>query len=412
MFRKSLPAKFLLTAASLLGWFPGFVPLFAIIGAVNLCLASLCVAETPPAFESVSAYLDQSVDDGVVAGGSLMVFHQGEIVYQTGFGYADIETKRPYLVDTPAVVASVSKPILGTLLHRLADQKIVELDAPIDRYIEEFKDCQLETGEPIKRAPTLTELLTHTSGLRNDEAPGGRVWYQPWATNQPLEFVVRRIATEFPFKRQPGTKLSYSGIGTEVAARVGEIVTDQPRNEMLLTHLCEPLGMTQTFYRDVVAVEKLKAPMPTRYYIGSKSGTLLVSRERLVPDKNRYSSSGGTIISTASDLLTWLLMIRNDGMHDGEEYLSDAICRRLLTEHEVGFAAKGGLFVRQRDESGKPTLFSHTGSSGTNVWFDVPSDTIGIMLTQTRGSDIRPFRIELQKRVTEAVAELNLVAAP
>jgi CubicO group peptidase (beta-lactamase class C family) len=98
------------------------------------------------------------------------------------------------------------------------------------------------------------ELFTHTSGLRHDEAPGGRPWFASWTEGKTLAQVVKRYALEFPFMAQPGTRYAYSGIGTDVAARVLEVAAARPRNALIVIEVTKPLGMTQTFYRDANSI--------------------------------------------------------------------------------------------------------------------------------------------------------------
>ncbi len=356
-------------------------------------------AKDTDSFTSVCEYLDESVHSGVVAGGSVIVFHGGEIVLQTGFGYTDLESKTPFRVDTPMAIASISKPMVGTTLYCLAESEKLDLAVPISEYLPEFTDLKLESGAALKRAPSVAELLTHTSGLRASEAPGGRIWLQDWTYDTTLEYVVNKIARDIPFKSQPGTAYAYSGIGTEVAARVGEIASGLPRNEMLETYLCSPLAMRTTFYRAADRMEQLGWTMPTRYHLSKETGKLVESTKRPIPKPNGYSSSGGSIVSTAPDLLNWLLMIRNNGIHDGEAFLASECVTAMLRPHAFGEKASGGLGVVSRDESGKPAVYRHGGSTGTSVWIDFERDLIGIMLTQTKSSDIQPFRFELERLI-------------
>lgn len=354
-------------------------------------------------FDSIRSFLDDSVKNGTVAGGSLLIFQEGQVAFQTGFGFADIQSKRPFEIQTPAIVASISKPMLGTTLFRLSETSQFKLTAPITDFLPEFKNRKLKSGELLVRPPSLIELLTHSSGLRSDNAKLGRIWFQDWTRDQKLEDVVRKVARDFPFASQPGTKFAYSGIGTDVAARIGEKVSGLSRNEMLLVHFCRPLGMNDTFYRDSTGLEEHGAEMPTHYYRKKETGKLLKAKDRPLAKEDRYSSSGGTVISTAPDLLKWLLMLRNRGMHQSRPYLSQSTIASMLKEQTKGKISAGGLFVRNRDEIGLPARYGHTGSSGTNVWIDFETDTIGIMLTQTRGSDIKPFRLELERRVMDVI---------
>ncbi len=390
---------------------------------VWLCVLSLLSVaggqESQPNFDSIRDYLDQSVRNETVAGGSVVVFHQGNVVFQTGFGYADIESGRPFEITTPVIVASVSKPLLGTTMFRLAqsgklDRKL-DLAAPLTDYLPEFRDSKLADGTALARPPKVGELLTHTSGLRFDQANNGRIWFQQWTRGKTIEQVVKKVAFDFPFVRQPGTKFAYSGIGTDVLARVAEVATGLPRNEILRTHLCKPLDMANTFYRDQAGLKRHGVTMPTRYRLseidkgtGEKESpptqrTLVLYQGRPVPETDRYGSSGGTVISTAPDLLKWLRMIRDAKIGKDESYLKQSTLNEMLAEHRLGKITSMGLFVRARSDSGEPVRLGHTGSSGTNVWIDFESDTIGIMLTQTLGSDIKPFRIELEKKIMATV---------
>lgn len=384
-----------------------FHRLFVLTSLVVFACGIPCDGQQADVFGPIQTYLNGSVENGTVAGGAVLVFHDGEVVFQTGFGFADVESKRAFAVNTPAVIASISKPIIGTTMFRLADAGAADLAAPITEYLPEFTERKLTTGAPLNRPPTINELLTHSSGIRHDSAKGGRIWYQEWTRNKTLEEVMTRVAKEFPFVSQPGTKFAYSGIGTDVVARVGEVVTRLPRNEFLRTHLCAELDMEDTFYRDAAALKRSGLQMPTRYYRSRETGKLRAIRKRPVPKEHRYSASGGSIVSTAPDLLKWLLVIRNGGVHGESVFLSEEATSRMLEERPFGNIAAGGLFIRARDKHQKPITYGHTGSSGTNVWIDFESDTIGIMLTQTRGSDIRPFRKELEQKIMKAITQLK-----
>lgn len=366
-----------------------------------ITLVTPILAAAKPDFTTLDSFLQKSVEEGTVAGGSVLILHQGEVVHQTGFGYSDLESKTPFPADAPVIIASISKPILATAAFRLVEKDKLDMAAPISTYLEKFKNSKLESGEPLNRPPTIGELFTHTSGMRNDEAPGGRPWFRTWVKGKPLSEVIDRFATEFPFKAQPGTRYAYSGIGTDVAARVLEVTSGQPRNRLLVNEVTQPLGMTKTFYLDADSL-KQTGPMPSRYY-HDKKGHLALLPKRFTPPPQTYSPSGGTIISTASDLARWLLMIRNKGQHQEKAYLSPDTISLMLTRFPKSNNAHGGLFVRRKHANGKGFRFGHTGSSGTNCWIDFENDIIGIVLTQTTGQDTPDFRPAYEKLVTECL---------
>lgn len=376
----------------------GRIGRFALVITFLVALSAVAALDFAP----VDRLLEKTVSEGEVAGGSVLVLHRGNVVFEKGFGFADLESREPFKVETPVIVASISKPLLGTAAFRLSEKGAVDLTTPISKYIPEFKSATLKSGEALKRAPTTIELFTHTAGTRYSEAPGGRPWFASWTRGRPLAYVVKRYALEIPFAAQPGTRYAYSGIGTDIAARVLEVAAGQPRNQLLAAEVAKPLGMTRTFYRDAVNL-KLVGRMPTRYHRG-KDGRLVADKGRPIPPKNTYSSSGGSVISIAPDLAKWLLMISNQGRHEGHAFLAPETLAEMLTAAPHSRNARGGLFIRKKDDAGKTIVVGHTGSSGANCWIDFEHDLIGIMLTQTRGKDIRSFRITLEKLITECVA--------
>ncbi len=354
-------------------------------------------------FAPVRRMLRHATTTGVVAGGSILVLHHGEVVLGEGFGFADVVSKSPFTLDTPVVIASISKPLLGTAAFHLAENGKVNLTLPISESLPEFNNAKLESGEALVRAPNLIELFTHTSGMRNDDATGGRPWFASWTDGKSLEDVVKKYARDFPFQAQPGRRYAYSGIGTDVAARVLEVASKQSRNELFIAEVAKPLGMSRTRYRDTESIKHI-GHMPTRYYRG-KDGSLLVSRERPLPSPTTYCSSGGTIISTAPDLARWLMMIRNNGKHEDHAYLTADSMTAMLASVPLSSRARGGLSIRKKDSKGKVLVVGHSGSSGTNCWIDFEHDIIGIVLTQTSGKQMDAFRNELEKLVSECIAK-------
>lgn len=193
-------------------------------------------------FSPVQRLLDDAVNEGKVAGGCLLVLHRGEVVFGEGFGFADLESQTPFRLETPVVIASISKPLLGTAAFRIAEHGGVNLSAPISIYLPEFANALLESGSPVGRAPSMIELFGHTSGMRA-EGPGGRPWFASWTKGITLENVVKRYARDYPLKTRPGKRYAYSGIGIDVAARVLEVMANTSRQNMLVNQVAKPLGM-------------------------------------------------------------------------------------------------------------------------------------------------------------------------
>ncbi|MDX1565387.1 MAG: serine hydrolase domain-containing protein [Phycisphaeraceae bacterium] len=350
---------------------------------VSLCLvliAGPCRGQID--LDPLRKLLRQRVERQQVAGGAIRLVHRGRVILDEGFGYDNLNKKTPFPKDKPVIIASISKPMLGTAIFRLVDQGRLDPDKPIDFYLPEFKNLKLESGRRAKRAPTVRELLSHTAGMRIIKTKGGTPWYRRWTHGKKLAEVVGRYPT-FPLHAHPGTTYAYSGIGTDVAARVAEVASELPRNELLIEQLCKPLGLKNTFYRET---DRMKNH-PLIRYARAADGTLKLRPGRPTVAKNGYSSSGGAVISTTRDVSVWLAMFRNRGRHEGQRYLSEKQIAPLLTRGQLGPAASGGLMVRRSGKRpGYPVEVGHTGSVGTFCWLDFERDLIAVVLTQTKGA--------------------------
>ncbi len=86
---------------------------------------------TDAGLESLRSILRKAVEDRVVPGVSLLLAHQGEVIFKEAFGNLTLDQK--------AQMASSSKPVTATLLMILVDQGKLSLDDPIEKYLPEFK---------------------------------------------------------------------------------------------------------------------------------------------------------------------------------------------------------------------------------------------------------------------------------
>ena len=120
---------------------------------------------TQDQLESLAEIMRQAVEQEQIAGGSFLVAHKGEVVFREAFGYADIESKRPFTTDELLPIASVSKPFLASVLMVLVEQGKLKLDDPVAKYLPEFKGKRVEGSQSPARPMTIRHLLSHTAGF-------------------------------------------------------------------------------------------------------------------------------------------------------------------------------------------------------------------------------------------------------
>ncbi len=323
--------------------------------------------------------LRQGVVRGDVAGGALLILYKGQPVFREGFGWADVEGKRKFTPDLPCRIASMTKPTTATVLLLLSVQGKLSLDDQVDKHLAEF--------ESWEDAPTIRQLLSHTSGLPGqderdaaDKDSGGT-----------LAGVVRNIARMGPVSR-PGIRYRYSRLGFDVAARIAEVVTGSEYALLARTLLFEPLGMNQTRFRPNRATI---GKMPTRYR--RRGGQLIGSwLDMVCPKPAAYVSAGGGLVSTLDDLARFFRMHATGGMH-GQTRITPRERLRELYVYQPGAKSYGLGFNLQ----GKQPVrrIQHGGASGTLGWVDLANDVVAIVLTQTVSRDSRGFQRKVQRAV-------------
>ena len=103
--------------------------------------------------------LERGIPGAVVA-----VVKDGRLVWSEGMGYADVENDVPCAPETVMRIASISKPLTAVALFQLWQRGLVDLDAPIQKYVPEFPEKTFK-GEKVDIS--LRQLLSHLSGIRH-----------------------------------------------------------------------------------------------------------------------------------------------------------------------------------------------------------------------------------------------------
>lgn len=206
---------------------------------------------TAPVIEAadVDAWLDgflpAALDTADIAGATVAVVHDGEVVTARGYGWADTgaDGGEPVPVDPEETLfrpGSVSKLVTATAVMQLVEQGEVDLDADVADYLD--FTLPLTFDEPV----TLRHLLTHTAGF--EERIGGLIG--PEGTEVDLRDA---LVTEPPEQvYRPGTVPAYSNYGNSLAGYVVERVSGEPFEEYVQRHVLEPAGMDSSAFAQPV----------------------------------------------------------------------------------------------------------------------------------------------------------------
>lgn len=188
-------------------------------------------AEPEPIESFVHEFVAEHMDDAHAPGVVFIQVDRDGIVYAEGFGSADLETGRPMSVDTPLRVGSISKPVTAAVALELSARGLVDLDVPIDAYLDiDLKDG---FGEPS----TIRQLLQHRGGypdafIASHHLDGSSV--------VSLEEWTRALDER---SLAPDVVASYSSVGYTLAGAALEAAVDESYENVARSTLFEPLGM-------------------------------------------------------------------------------------------------------------------------------------------------------------------------
>jgi CubicO group peptidase (beta-lactamase class C family) len=344
--------------------------------------------------EEIRAAFRWGIEREFVPGGALLLIHRGEPIFREAFGVADLESGRPFTVDAPCRIASVTKPHTATLMAMLVEQGKLGWNDPVDKYLPAFAGVSVRGKGPAARSPRIRELLSHTAGFPGQPA----IQSGQWRIN--ITGTLADAVNDLPAQglaAEPGSVHVYTGMGYMVAGRIGEVVTGKDFGALMEELLLDPIGATTaTFYPS----EELKARMPTPYE--RKEGGLVRLDLSTRPEaRATFPNPGGRLISTLDDVGRFLLLHRNRGVANGKRLIAPESLEALYRpQPATGQSSYGlGFNVLKVGDNGIGVRLRHIGASGTLAQLDFESDLLIVFLTQVPQAQTLPFRQRLMKAI-------------
>jgi CubicO group peptidase (beta-lactamase class C family) len=236
-----------------------------------------------------------------VPGLSLVVVRAGEIAYAEGFGVtsAEPENALPVTPDTLFRAGSVTKPLTGTMLMRLVESRLLNLDTSITDYAPYIQFSEKSAAQIV----TLRMLLSHTSGLPSDLQYHDRRITKPYRTD--LEQYVREKIPLYPLVAPPGKVYFYSNPGINLAAHLAEVVTGQPYIALMDQWLFQPLAMTRTTFDLSTA---MTYPLAQGHLLNAEDKAQV--KRPYIDNPTEYPC--GFAMTTANDLAKFMLFHLNN----------------------------------------------------------------------------------------------------
>lgn len=349
---------------------------------------------------AINALLAERIEAGDFPSAVYLVAERGRVRFAGALGDAVREPARhAATLETIFDLASLTKPLVtGMLLALLVERGAVGLDSPVAEYLPWF-------GAGDKRAVTVRQLLTHTSGLP--------AW-QPLnlLTGGERERVLEVIAAQ-PLERPPGERVVYSDLGFITLGLLAQAVTGVRLDELARREIFEPLGLTRTFFNpeqslltEVAACESggnaYERGMCESREDAADAAASATWREQTiwgeVHDGNAFFLGGAAghagLFSNAREALRLAsqFLPRTSALLGPE---TCALFRENMTEGLNEARSFAWQLAATPESTAGPRLppdaFGHLGFTGTSCWMDPTPERVFILLTNRTHARPLPF---------------------
>jgi len=262
-----------------------------------------------PAAELTSADLEAFLNGAMplqlqradIAGAVVAVVKDGKVLFARGYGYADVEAKKPVSAeDTLFRPGSISKLFTWTAVMQLVEQNKLDLDRDVNDYLD-FK-IPATFPQPI----TLRNIMTHTPGFAETAK---NLFVKDAGEMKALEVY---LASHMPNRIfPPGTTPAYSNYATTLAGYIVQRVSGKPFDEYIATNILQPLAMSHTTF-DQPLPPALKPLMSNGYVLAS---------DKAKPFEIVQAWPAGSVSTSAMDMTRFMIAHLQNGEFNGARML-------------------------------------------------------------------------------------------
>lgn len=293
--------------------------------------------------EKTDYLLNSLIKEEKIPGLAITVLNKGELFFQKGYGYADLNDKKKVNPkQTIFRVASVSKNIAATALAHMVKDGMIDLDASLYQYVPYFPKKKYDF--------TIRQLAGHTAGIRGYRG-------KEYGLNK--SFSIKDSLSIFKddallFK--PGTNYHYNSFDWVLISLAMQEASGVPFEEYVQEKVLKPLDLQNTFPENVrsSAVETFEqfdhdlATFYSRKRMGFRKAT---------PVNNQYKLAGGGYVSTSYDIAKFGQAYLNN------EVLDKTVISEFLTSENInGNPTYYGLgWQVSEDKKGRP-FYGHVGN--------------------------------------------------
>lgn len=329
----------------------------------------------------VTGVMRQAMSDEHIAGATVSVVQNGQVILKQGYGVAAQSPARRVDPDrTLFRVGSISKLFTWIAVMREVERGHMRLDAPVNLYLPEPLQVK---DQGYQRQVLLKDLMTHSPGF--EDRMFGRLFERAPDRVRPLALYLRQ---EKPRRiRDGGVVPEYSNYGAALAGAAVAQVAGRPFEDLIEAEILNPLSLSRTTFREPYPADpKLPAPMAQALAADVSEGFRWTGSAFDTRPFEYISqiAPAGSASSTASDMARFMTLILAGGTLDGVSIYSPQTAQAfrtvtLRTGPGIGGWASGFLQERQ------PGGFDGYGHEGQTLSFRskllvIPALNLGVFI--------------------------------
>lgn len=296
------------------------------------------------------------VDGGRTPGVAAAVAIDGRVVWTEGVGFADLEHRVPVTAETRFGIGSISKSLTMTAAVKLADRGVVDLDAPIERYLPDFPHKAM--GVTIRR------IAVHQSGLSDQFAADHYETTRHFPTLQAAYQAMR----EAPLVDASGTRTAYATGVYTLIGRALERASGRSYLDVMQGEVFGPAGL------EIVPNDpRGLVPHRTRFYANREGGGF----ENAPFTDPSHKLPGAGFLATARDIAAFGAALLQP------TFLSARARRELFTPVPLadGTPTEFALGFRVGSDAAGSVLHLPGGGIGISSWIFIhPQDNVVVAL--------------------------------
>jgi CubicO group peptidase (beta-lactamase class C family) len=265
----------------------------------------------------LSWMIDREMSQEEITGISIALVDDQRVIWQQGFGYADLENGVPATPTTVYRAGSIAKVFTAAAAMQLAEQGKLAIDQPLAAALPEFS---IKTRFPKAGPVTPRNIMTHHSGLPSN-------FFRDLYVRDPgrFETVIDSLHDEY-LAFPPNYVFSYSNLGMALLGATVQKVSGEAFDDYMQHHFFQPLGMTQSSFASRVV---------TKAYDSNKEIEVFSMRD--MPAAN--------LLSNVVDLSHFLKMQFAEGHYGEQQVLAPATIREMLRIQNASFPLTFNSYV-------------------------------------------------------------------